>query len=238
MQYPPVNDSEFVKRLVKHVKPNALIQGGAFRLDKGPTNTELRTFKLAVLLHEECRKNRTKTEIGCMVNDFGIAPELRPRFSAESEVASYRKLLSRAYIKTSIEVWASLYSIPKPYLDFLRKHTLIPPACIATFQETYLRNRASEDDVSSLRMNDETGFRVPVCASIMGRFYHELARRGYTQQIGFYAQEPRPDDDKACPIGPIKGADKKLSGYELQIDVLNYWVYQDGRIALGGFFQP
>ncbi|MFH0884698.1 MAG: hypothetical protein V1861_03230 [Candidatus Micrarchaeota archaeon] len=272
-----MNDQEFVKRIVKHVKPNAMIQGGAYRVDRGPTPREWRCFRLAVLLHEECKKEGVATEIACIVNDLGLSPQDRPKTIASQDSGSIP--LTEEGMRRRKAFQKSLsdgLSIPELYYDLLLRECssqgqeavffpremfkiedvktfgeafaislgdyvgevvrrLVP---LTFFSESALRNRASEDKVSSLRLNDSTGFPVPICASIMGRFYHELAKRGHPQQIGFYTQEPRPADDHACPIGPDKGARKHDSGYDLSIEVINYWVYPDGRITLGGIFMP
>lgn len=205
----------------KLVKPGAILQGGAFRLDKGPTGAEHYAFRYVVLLHNSCVKNGLETKLACIVNDLGVKPEERPKATGK-------------------------FSLPSEYIQILSEMQ-IPPESVLIFYESTLRNRARGDmetDGSIAHKIDEfTGKKVPVCASIMGRFYADLTRAGYTQQVGFYARNPVleiPEEkpDTSCPFGPLKGAVKTYSGYSLGIEVLNYFVHPDGSITVGGIFEP
>lgn len=206
------------KLLVKRVKPGAFIQGGAFRLDKRPTPTEVRAFRSAVVLYEDCRREGTQVKLGCIVNDLALPPASRPKATGKMELPSeYQAILRDAGIAESK---------------------------VALFYESVLRNRARKDEVASLKENGESGIPVAVCASIMGRFYYQLSLDGCTQQIGFYAQEQNHQveegekADTACPLGPSKGAQTHTSGYTLQIQVINFWLYADGKMSNPAVFEP
>lgn len=216
----------YTTKIKLHVKEGALIQGGAFRMDKGPTKTELHSFRLAVTLVEECRKDGKVVSMGCIVNDLALKPEKRPK-------------------ATGVFEW------PKEYLQILSEAGISTPE-IVLFYESSLRNGAKRDldggkiEDGAFKINERTGIEVPRCRSIMGKFYSTLAKKGYTQQVGFYTYEPKPEAneeageiaDNACPFGPIEGALKRGSGYELRLAVLNYFVYPDGRLQTAGLFEP
>lgn len=205
------------------VKNGAFIQGGAFRLDKGPTALERHTFRLAAGLHRECLTEGLQTRVGCIVNDLALPAVQRPKATGRLE-------------------------LPEDYVRILRENGL-SPEILAIFYESTLRNRAVHDvtrghvPTVKLKANGKTGVPVAICASIMGRFYFELAQTGYTQQVGFYAREPKPRaapgevQDRACSVGPVKGAMKDHSGYELRIEVLNYWVAETPDGILPAVFQ-
>lgn len=101
--------------------------------------------------------------------------------------------------------------------------------------ESSLRNRVRKDGRATHK-NRQTGIKVAVCANIMGCYYQTLADLGFTQQVGFYAREPKPETgqgergDTACPFGPMLGAVEPRSGYKLRLSVLNYSVHPDGAI--------
>jgi hypothetical protein len=205
-----------VEPVIKLVRSGAVIQGGAFRLDKGPTATEFRTFELAVETVRQARGTGMEVKLACIVNDMGVKPEERPK-------------------RTGI------FTFPDEYVLLLRA-ACIPVADVMIFYESTLRNRVAKDISRGMnvarKVNEESGLEVPICTSIMGRFYTDLAAQGVPQGIGFYAQEPRPRDDKACPWGPSKGADERQSGYPLRLEVLTYFVRPDGYIVVGGIFEP
>ena len=193
--------------VIKHIKNKAFVQGGSFRLDKGPTPTELASFKLALDLH---LASRTNTRLGCIFNDLGLEPFKRPKATGESPV-------------------------PHDYVALLQK-AHIPAEDVTIFYESTLRNRAYADNVPSMKIHEIAGSPIPVCMSIMGRFYAELANAGYEQQIGFYSREPKspiPGEipDKSCPMGPVYGA-SPVSGYRLRLEVINYWVHMNGSVTL------
>jgi hypothetical protein len=199
--------------VIKHIKNKAFIQGGSFRLDKGPTPTELASFKHALDLH---LASKTNTQLGCMVNDFGIAPCKRPKTTGN-------------------------FTFPPDYILMLQK-AQIPVEDVLIFYETTLRNRAHADNASSMKIHEISGHRIPTCTSIMGRFYTELANAGYEQQIGFYSKEPKlsiPGEvpDKSCSAGPVYGT-RDASGYKLRLEVINYWVYQSGLVTVACIQKP
>ncbi len=208
-------------KIVRVVRPRALIQGGSFRYDTGPTATEQRSFLLAVMLHTSCLSEGIQTRMGCMVNDFGVEPPVRPK-------------------RTGVFVF------PEPYLKILQNAGLRPDQ-VLLFYESTLRNRVTKDRGQgapvAVKVHGETGVPIPICASIMGRFYTGLANQGFAQQIGFYVREPKKirgdgSVDQACPWGPEKGAQRERSGYGLKLEVINYGVYPDGRILSMGLFEP
>jgi len=204
---------EPVRRLVRS---GAVIHGGAFRLDKGPTATEFRTFELAVETLRQAIAEGKQAKLACIVNDMGVKPEERPK-------------------RTGI------FTFPKEY-ERLLIEACIPVADVMIFYESTLRNRVAKDigrgmDVAR-KVNEQSGLEVPICMSIMGRFYTDLALLGIPQTIGFYAIEPRPSEDRACPFGPMLGADQRRSGYQLKMEVIVYFVDQDGGIVPGGRFEP
>lgn len=210
----------FVKTLVK---PGAVIQGGAFRLDKGPTDAERHAFRNAVALHEGCIRDGRDTHLAVIVNDLALAPSARPKLTGGSP-------------------------FPEEYVRLLQE-AHIPVESIMVFYESTLRNGAQSDAkrkgvAVAMKLNGTTGMPVPICASIMGRFYSELAEAGFAQQIGFYARQPNDDAllderaDTACPLGPLKGAKESESGYQLRLEVINYFVFPDGRVGVGGHYVP
>ncbi|MFH1784967.1 MAG: hypothetical protein ABH842_00925 [Candidatus Micrarchaeota archaeon] len=206
------------------VKDGILVQGGAFRIDKGPTRTEIVSFRLAVTLVEELRKDGKNVKLGCIVNDLALKPDKRPK-------------------TTGIFEW------PEEYLERLRDARIYPPD-VRIYYESTLRNGASQDlhrnriTHGAFKVNETTGINVPRCRSIMGKFYSTLAKEGYIQQIGYYTFEPRSEiglgevADKACPFGPIEGAIERGSGYQLRLEVINYLIYPDGKIQAVGVFEP
>lgn len=215
----------YATKIKQQVKDGALIQGGAFRIDKGPTKTEIFSFKLAATLVEECRKDGKRVVLGCIVNDLALKPDKRPK-------------------ATGVFEW------PKEYLQILSEAGISAPEIEISYEST-LRNGASQDfhrgkiTGGAFKKNESTGIDVPRCRSIMGKFYSTLAKKGYVQQVGFYTIEPKPEPespeeipDTACPFGPIEGALKRGSGYELRLEVLNYMVHPDGRVATAGIFEP
>ncbi|MFH1521040.1 MAG: hypothetical protein ABID61_05330 [Candidatus Micrarchaeota archaeon] len=208
----------------KLVNDGILVQGGAFRIDKGPTKTEIRSFRLAVTLVEELRRDGKNVKLGCIVNDLALKPEQRPK-------------------ATGVFEW------PKEYLDRLQDAMIDPPD-VRIYYESTLRNGASQDlhrwriFGGAFKKNEATGLDVPRCRSIMGKFYSTLAKEGYIQQIGYYTFEPKPEPapgevaDKACLYGPIEGALEGGSGYKLRLEVVNFLIYPDGRIQAVGAFEP
>ncbi|GEM_PF-5996871 len=205
----------------KLVKPGAIIQGGAFRLDNGPTTAELASFRHAISLHLECRKLGVYTKLGCIVNDLALKPSERPKLT-------------------------KVHPLPEEYIKLLGEAD-IPAEAVAIFYESTLRNKAQKDAKDGLnvtrKINESSGIPVPVCVSIMGRYYMDLAEAAYPQQVGFYARNTVPEipeekPDRACPFGPIRGAVKEYSGYSTTIEVLNYFVHPDGSITTGGIFEP
>jgi len=210
------------------VKPKAIIQGGAFRLDKGPTFAEKRAFELAVSLVEGCRKQGKQTDLCVMVNDLAVPKNERPK-TRHAPV---------------IEV------LPQEYLRLLQS-AHISAEQILIFYESTLRNRVSHDlrrngdeFRGNLEIRDD-GIPTVKCPNIMGRFYTELAERGYEQQIGFYTREPKPEPenpeeipDRACSFGPQLGAMPDRSGYALGIEIINFWVGPEGNTIIAGGYKP
>jgi hypothetical protein len=206
-----------IKRISKRLKNRALIQGGSFRLDHGSTNTEINSFRLAIRLYDETKRAGKIVSLGCIVNDLGLNPDQRPK-------------------KTGTLEW------PKEYLELLQE-AKIPLPEIRVDYESSLRNAVSHD-IARKKIKPVTAKEHPVlgvptitCPPIMGKYYQKLAHSGYTQQVGFYTQEPRPADDNSCSVGPTIGATYHASGYHLEIEVLNYWVHPDGQLSLGGHFE-
>lgn len=197
------------------IKPNSVIQGGSFRLDRGPTKAEFASFKYAVDLVRECRSAGKEVRLCTMVNDLALSSEQRPKSTG-------------------------ILRFPEEYVELLHTANLTPEE-ILIFYESTLRNKAMEDirrgkNPSKLDINSHTGFSIPKCLNIMGRYYFNLEKMGFVQQIGFFARDQRTDSDHSCPLGPVKGA--LFSGYNLQIEVLTYFVYPDGRVSVGGYFNP
>lgn len=200
--------------IVTKVGGKALIQGGAFRLDKGPTQAEVNAFRAAAKVYGKCLAEGKMVGIGCIVNDLALKPEERPKATGNVQ-------------------------LPEEYLEILQEaHIELPDLRI--WYESTLRNKVKKDvkkgraGEGGIKENEGKGIGVAVCAGIMGRFYSELADEGYTQQIGFYAWEHEPFDprDKVCPLGPHRGALPQFSGYVLRINVVNFWVYPEGGINL------
>lgn len=201
----------------KLVKPGAAIQGGAFRLDKGPTMTEIHTFKMAITLHEGCMKDGKETRLVCIIDDLALKPGERPKATG-------------------------IITLPDEYIRLLQE-AHIPLDSVMIFYESTLRNKVTSDKKRrglevATKINGTTGFDVPICASIMGRFYTELAELGIPMQIGFYATRESSEDDSACPWGPMKGAMESESGYGLKLEVLNFMVRLDLFISSPRLFVP
>ncbi len=203
---------------LKHlVKSNSVIQGGSFRLDREPTKAEFASFKYAVELVRECRSAGKEVRLCTMINDLALSSEQRPKSTG-------------------------ILSFPVEYIELLHT-TALTLEEILIFYESTLRNRAMEDirrgkNPSKLDINSHTCFAIPKCLNIMGRYYFDLEKMGFAQQVGFFARDPRAESepDQSCPLGPVKGA--LFSGYVLQIEVLTYFVYSNGRISVGGYFNP
>ncbi len=196
--------------MARRVEGRTFIQGGAYRLDKGPTPTEIGSFRLAAGLHAACLAEGKATTLGCIVNDLGIPAQERPKATGRS-------------------------ILPIEYFDLLTSAG-IPAGEVQIVYESTLRNKVGKDASRhglpvALKVNEETGVAVPICVSIMGRFYSDLAIQGYARQIGFFVQEPKPSDDQSCPFGPVYGAREDRSGYALRLDVMNFWVHADGRVS-------
>lgn len=145
---------EFVER---KIKKGAFIQGGSHRVDTGPTLTETNCFKFAVKFHKICEKKKLGTKLVCMVNDFGLIPEERPKNLNKKTV------------------------LPKEYLEVLKKNKLSEKDVLILY-ESYLRNKAMRDD----RIHHELGIKVVKCPSIMARFYKILEEKGSPQLIIFW----------------------------------------------------
>ncbi len=179
----------------------AFIQGGSHRADKGPRTDELQSFRKAVELHRKCLDEGLQTTLGCMVNDLAIPSKERPKNTG------------------------TLYQFPEEYLKILQK-ARISITDVVIFYESSLRNRASLDASRkgikiAKKINEHTGFPVPLCASIMGRFYKTLEGQGFAQVIGIYT---------LMDCGPEKGAKKELSGYDIRMDVVNFYVDATGNV--------
>ncbi len=194
------------------VKDNSIIQGGSFRLDKGPTKIERESFKYAVQLMKECKKEGKKIILGCMINDLAVKPEERPKKTGKLEwPTSYLKILKNARVPLS-----------KIYVDY----------------ESKLRNEADGDRRKRGVKIARSKKGIPICRSIMGKFYDKLAKKGYRQQIGFYVNEPKnkstnaqENEDNSCPFGPIDGAIERGSGYKLKIEIINFLVESNGKVS-------
>ncbi|MDO8554813.1 MAG: hypothetical protein Q7S22_08440 [Candidatus Micrarchaeota archaeon] len=185
----------------KIVKTPAFIQGGSHRIDKGPRTDELQSFRKAVELHRKCLDEGLQTTLGCMVNDLAIPSKERPKNTGTP------------------------YQFPEEYLKILQE-ARIPIAEVVVFYESSLRNGASQDARRrgvkiAETMNEYTGFPVPVCASIMGRFYKTLEEQGFAQVIGVYT---------LMDCGPEKGAKKERSGYDIKMDVVNFYMDAKGNV--------
>jgi hypothetical protein len=202
-------ESVFVRGIESLVKDGAIIQGGSFRLDKGPTATETRAFELATVLYERCRRSGRDVKLCLILNDLGLAPADRPKS-------------------------AGSFEFPTAYRRILEKSKVDEDGVLLVY-ESSLRNRVRKDG-KALRKNRQSGIQVAVCANIMGRYYRTIADLGFCQQVGFYAREPKSEarpgekEDTACPLGPMVGALERRSGYKLGLDVLNYSVLANGEI--------
>jgi len=199
----------FVRGISSLVKDGAVIQGGSFRLDKGPTATEKRAFEFAVFLYELCLRSRRDVKLCLIVNDLGLVAVERPKSTGSFEFpAAYLRLLEQGEVDQE---------------DVLLLY------------ESSLRNRVRKDG-KAFKTNRQSGIQVAVCANIMGRYYRTIADLGFVQQVGFYAREPKPEvgpgerEDTACPLGPMVGALEHRSGYKLGLSVLNYSVFPNGEI--------
>jgi hypothetical protein len=191
------------------VQDGAIIQGGSFRVDKGPTATETSAFEFAAALYEFCLRAGRDVKLCLIVNDLGLSPAERPK--AEG-----------------------VFEFPAAYLAILEQIG-VDQGSVLLMYESSLRNRVRKDGKAA-KKNRQTGVQVAVCANIMGRYYQTIADLGFTQQVGFYAREPRAHagpgeiEDRACPLGPMVGAMEHRSGYELRLSVLNYSVFPNGEI--------
>ena len=202
----------FAKLVSKAQKP-VLIQGGPFRIDKGPTHAETSSFKHAIVLHDEFGKQGGGSTLGCVINDLALSPSERPKATG-------------------------ILPFPTEYLELLQQAG-ISPEDVLVFYESTLRNQVKCDfDRRKLRVatkiNESTGFPVPICRSIMGRFYYNLAKLGFATQIGFYlAEKPLFEEDErkdnACVFGPIEGA--LSGGYQTPLTTINFLVKTDGSIG-------
>ncbi len=201
----------FAKLVSKAQKP-VLIQGGPFRIDKGPTHAETSSFKHAIVLHDEFGKQGGGSTLGCVINDLALSPNERPKVTGA-------------------------VPFPTKYLELLQQAG-ISPEDVLVFYESMLRNQARRDLYKGInvavRVNDHTGFSVPICRSIMGRFYYNLAKLGFATQIGFYlAEKPLFEEDErkdgACVFGPIEGA--LSGGYQTPLSTINFLVKPDGSIG-------
>lgn len=139
------------------VEPGALIAGGAYSLHKPATPAEIWSFREAVSFHLSCLKQGLDTKLICMVNDFGLSPEERPK-------------------NKGIDL-----SFPEEYLQILTEAGL-SPIDVRIFYESYLRNKAQSKD----RIHEKLGINTVKCASIMAKMYGILEGEGNTQLIGFW----------------------------------------------------
>jgi hypothetical protein len=202
-------DPPIVSCLEPLVKDGAIIQGGSFRLDRGPTATETRAFELAVALYDLCLWSGRAVKLCLIVNDLGLAPADRPKATGS-------------------------FAFPAAYQQVLEERGISRDDVLLTY-ESSLRNRVKKDGKAS-RKNRATGIQVAVCANIMGRYYRTIAGLGFAQQVGFYAREPKREvgpeekEDAACPLGPVLGTMEHRSGYALRLDVLNYSVLPSGEV--------
>ncbi len=211
-----------MRKLTSLMKEPLLIQGGNFRLDKGPTKTEILSFSHAINFYQAFLRQKNNVRLGCLVNDFGLPADKRPKKYDGISILAYDR-------------W------PLEYLALL-EGARIPVPNIKIFYESSLRNRVRTDfDHGRIRSvglkESETGLEVATCPAIMGCFYSLLAKHGFKAQFGLYVKEPKCSDDHSCEFGPVRGA-LYDSGYDLKIDVLNYWVLPDGELRLGGYFEP
>lgn len=222
-----------MNKIINSVKNGALIQGGSFRLDLGPTKTEADSFRLAATLLERCKRAGKQATLGCIVNDLAVNPEARPKATGRLEIPQGYLEILRASGLCDDEARLEQIRMGKGSAKYaaVASDGLI----IRIFYETSLRNAARKDPRSILVENEETGLKVPRCPAIMGKFYDLLANSGYTQQIGFYAYDFEPCDDHVCccPRGPTQGAIKDYSGYSLSLEVINFWVYSNGSLVQG-----
>ncbi len=241
--------------MVEPIKGRTIIHGGNFRLDRGPTQTEAETFRHALLLYDDCRTKEQQAALCCIVNDLGVHPLDRPKMTngiawpkEYYEIAYQVKLLPA---KTQFDYVERERDVPYQsknkgkggvgrYLKIAtrteRRFFLVHNDLeIEIFYESSLRNSASGNG-RAMRKEQANGGEIATCPAIMGNFYHRLARLGYAMQIGFYAMEPKPEDDRSCSRGSLIGATPQ-SGYSLEIAVLNYWVIPNGQLQLGGHFE-
>lgn len=214
--------------MIDSVKSGALMQGGSFRLDLGPTKAEIDSFRLAVVLYDECRKAGKQTKLGCIINDFALPPQARPKATGRLEFPQEYLQILRA--QNLIDEGARLEQI-RPgkggAVIFLASTNGFE---IRIFYESSLRNAARKDARSVLKVNFLSGIEVPACPAIMGKFYSILAKAGFSQHVGFFAKEDKPCDDNSCSIGPTLGARRDMSGYEPEIPIINWYISSDGRI--------
>lgn len=171
-------------------RKGVLIQGGSYRIDKPPSQNEIDSFRFATVLHEVLKDD--KKTLGCIVNDLGLPPKERPKNQYIDDIP-LEDVLPEEYIK----ILVSCKEDPE----------------IVIFWESHLRNLAAMGPDNAFKMNKNTGFPVPTCASIMGAFYRHVEVLGYPEIIAVY-----PVQD-AC--GPVNGKDMVVSGYRITIPVTN-----------------
>ncbi len=222
------------------VNPRSFISGGSFRIDKGPTPAEIHSFRMAVSLHKECLAEGINTSLGIMVNDLALPPEERPKKTLKLALPVVYVSILKEYGLCSNSDAEHLstgllepVSVVRGLPQLLYRFGLLQIAFESNLRNSASKN-AARDSRIRVKMNGHTGFPVPMCVTIMGRFYRSLASIGYAQQIGFYTMEEKPEPgpgeiaDKACAFGPVEGAIS--SGYPLQLNVVTWLVGSDGEI--------
>ena len=204
------------RKILPFVRHNAFIAGGNYRIDLGPGDTQVKTFRMATNLYRACLDEGIVAKLGCIVNDLGVPPEKRPKFPGNT------------------------LFFPRPYREELDLAGL-KFADVEIFYESTLVNKARKDANKGAEIALSANGNV-VCYAIMGKFYDLLAKSGYSQAVHFYTlnvNNPGWDgrSDKACAHGP-SDALLGFSGYELRIYVSNYFVDYDGLLYPDGDFEP
>lgn len=218
---------------ISRVQERAFIQGGSFRLDRGPTKTEAECFRLAAILHDECRKAGKTTAMGFIVNDLALSPQERPKATLRMAVPEEYLAILQEHALIGDDDRMELIrsgSRDKPKAFFLAA----PEGLVLHILfESSLRNAARNDLRSIIGEANESGKRIPHCPAIMGKFYDLIAKFGYSQQIGFYTYQSQGCGEGSCPRGPTMGAIERASGYAPRIAIANHWVYPNGLVSFG-----
>ena len=147
---------------------------------------------------------------------WGVNPEERPK------VPGNRLIFPTKYIET----------LKLAQLEF---------SDVEIFYESTILNKAHRDANQGLKIALSQEGNV-VCYSIMGKFYDLLWKNGYVRLIHFYTLNNRTKsqggrNDNSCSHGPTDAA-FGLSGYNLNIHIMNYFVDKDGKLSSDGCFKP